>query len=85
MTSSSDCFHEINKNGAEVLYYPLHCVINLPAASSVGTTIPQFTHWRTDKADFFEEWMNVYMPLPFYLCPPLHSMLLLCTVAEDTT
>ena len=29
--------------------------------------------------------MNVYMPLPFYLCLPLHSMLLFCTVAEDTT
>ena len=25
------------------------------------------------------------MPLLFYLCLPLHSMLLLCTVAEDTT
>ena len=27
--------------------------------------------------------MNVYMPLPFYLCLPLHSMFLFCTVAED--
>lgn len=37
------------------------------------------------QSSFFEEWMNVYMPLPFYLCLPLHSMLLFCTVAEDTT
>ena len=33
-------------------------MINLPAASSAGTTIPQFAHWTTDKAVFSRNgWM----------------------------
>ena len=32
--------------------------LNLLAASSVGRTFPQFAHWTTDKAVFFEDgWM----------------------------
>ena len=33
-------------------------MINLPAANSAGTTIPQFAHWTTDKAVFSRNgWM----------------------------
>ena len=33
-------------------------MINLPAASSIGKTIPQFAHWMTDKAVFSRNgWM----------------------------
>ena len=56
----------------------------LPTQRLKSSSFDEHMNFHAHKAFFFEEWMNVYMPLSFYLYLPLHSMLLIYTVSEDT-